>query len=240
MLKAVFFDLYGTLAGFQPSRYDIQSRACADFGITLTPEGVLHGYALADAYMAKQNALAPLRNMADGEKRQFFAEYERLVLRGSGVEVSSEQAEAIWRRVRQERYDLMAFEDARPTLTALRERGLVVGMISNMNRPAKALAEDLGLAPFLDFAVTSLEAGAEKPDPRIFHAALSKAAVQPSEAMHVGDQPASDVDGARAVGIAPVLLDRDRNHPDFTACPRIETLLELGKLVAVHTSHSAR
>ena len=51
MVKAVFFDVYNTLAGFQPSRYEIQSRACADFGIKVTPEGILTGYAVADAYM---------------------------------------------------------------------------------------------------------------------------------------------------------------------------------------------
>ena len=36
MIRAVFFDLYGTLAGFSPSRYEIQSEACADFGIEVT------------------------------------------------------------------------------------------------------------------------------------------------------------------------------------------------------------
>ena len=52
MIKAVFFDLYGTLAGFSPSRYEIQSSACADFGVSVTPEGILRGYALADAFIA--------------------------------------------------------------------------------------------------------------------------------------------------------------------------------------------
>ena len=63
MLKAVFFDLYGTLAGFCPSRYEIQSKACAQFGITVTPDGVLKGYAVADAFMAEKNACLPIREL---------------------------------------------------------------------------------------------------------------------------------------------------------------------------------
>ena len=48
MIEAVFFDLYGTLAGFSPSRYEVQSAACAEIGIDVTVQGVLNGYALAD------------------------------------------------------------------------------------------------------------------------------------------------------------------------------------------------
>ena len=59
MIRAVFFDMYGTLAGFSPSRFELQSQACADFGIRVTPEGVLKGYAAADAYMNEQNAVEP-------------------------------------------------------------------------------------------------------------------------------------------------------------------------------------
>ncbi|MBM3944016.1 MAG: HAD-IA family hydrolase [SAR202 cluster bacterium] len=231
MIKTVFFDLYGTLAGFQPTRFEIQSRAAADFGLTLTPQGVLRGYALADAYMAKQNTMKPLRAMTDGERHEFFSEYERLVLSGSGVEVTNEKAGEVWRRVRKEEYGLAPFDDVKPTLTALRERGLTLGLISNMGRRGGDLTRELGLDTFLDFAVTSLEAGAEKPDPRIFHAALDRAGVPPEQAVHVGDQLHSDIDGARGVGIHPVLLDRDGNHPGFTDCPRIESLTELTEVV---------
>ena len=231
MIRAVFFDLYGTLAGFQPSRYHIQSAACADFGIEVTPEGILKGYAMADAHMARQNAERPLRDLSSDERRMFFAEYERLVLRGCGVEVSADQALAIWRRVRQVPYDLAPYDDVVPTLDLLRSRSLVLGLISNMNRNGDELAASLGLDGHLDFAVTSGEAGAEKPDPAIFRAALERAGVEPSEAVHVGDQLTSDVDGARGAGIAPILLDRDRNHVGYTGCPRIERLNELPSLL---------
>ena len=76
----------------------------------------------------------------------------------------------------------------------------------------------------------------QKPHPPIFLAALSKAGVEPHEALHVGDQVTSDIQGARSVGINPVLLDRDGNHPGFDDCPRIETLMALPMLLPSYRS----
>ena len=119
-----------------------------------------------------------------------------------------------------------------PTLDALRSQGLTLGLISNINRDSRELIDSLDLTSRLDFAVTSVEVGSEKPHPPIFLAALSKAGAQPDEAVHVGDQIASDIDGARGVGIHPVLLDRDGNHKGIEDCPRIETMAELPELLA--------
>ncbi len=232
MILAITFDLYGTLAGFQPSRYEIQSAACDGLGVQLTPEGVLRGYALADAYMAEQSAVRPLRTRDSDGRRQFFAEYERLVLSGAGVEVTSDQAAEIWSRVRAQSYELTRFEDVLPAFDMLKGQGLTLGMISNMNTPGDELSQNLGLSPYLDFAVTSGEVGVEKPHPKIFQEALSRACVEPHEAMHVGDQLSSDIEGARAVGMSPVLMDRDGNHPDFTDVPRVESLVDLLPLVS--------
>ena len=80
MKKAVFFDLYGTLAGFSPSRYQIQSEACRGFNIGLTEGGILKGYALADQFMAEQNKTQPLRLMSDDQKLEFFSKYEQKIL----------------------------------------------------------------------------------------------------------------------------------------------------------------
>ena len=231
MIKAIFFDLYGTLAGFSPSRFEIQSKAAGDFGIKLTEQGVLSGYAAADAFMAEQSLSEPLRTLDSDGKRRFFAEYERRVLQGSGVEVDSETAAAVWRRVREIPYEMTIYADVEPTLAALRQSGLTLGVISNMNRTGEALAEDLGLTDLVDFVVTSLEVGAEKPNPAIFNTALARARVEADEAVHVGDQLTSDINGARAVGIHPVLIDRDGNHPDFGDAPRIAGLSELARVL---------
>ena len=231
MITTVFFDLYGTLAGFRPSRYEIQSEALADFGYTVTPEGILRGYHLADAFMSEQNATKPVRSLSREENRVFFAEYERRVLRGAGVEVSQDEACQIWRRIRKIDYDLALFDDTIPALETCRRMGLTVGLISNMNLSGHELAERMGLLPHLDFTITSKEVGAEKPHPLIFERALERAGARPENAVHVGDQLTSDVAGAANAGIAPVLLDRDGNHRNYTEQPRIEELSELPELL---------
>ena len=231
MITVVFFDLYGTLAGFRPSRYEIQSEALADFGITVTPDGILRGYHLADAFMSYQNATKPVRSLSREENRVFFAEYERRVLRGAGVEVSQDEAWEIWRRIRKIDYGLALFDDTIPALTTCRQMGLKVGLISNMNQNGNELADSMGLLPHIDFSITSQEVGAEKPDPLIFEHALQRAGAQPESAVHVGDQITSDVAGALNVGINAVLLDRDGNHKGYTAQPRITELTELPVLL---------
>ena len=231
MIQAVFFDLYGTLAGFQPDRFQIQSQACQQFGFEVTPEGILRGYALADAFMSEQNAVRPVRTLSSNERDEFFAEYERRVLRGCGFDVSVQKAAEVWKTVREIPYHMARYDDVLPALDLLKQQGFTLGLISNMNAPGDQLAEDMGLTPCLDLVVTSGEIGMEKPHPPIFHEALRRAGVSAAEAAHVGDQLSSDVDGARNVGIQPILLDRDRNHIGYAECPRIETLMELPSLI---------
>lgn len=227
MIKIIFFDVYGTLAGFKPSRFEIQSQACAYFGLTVTPTGVLRGYAMADEFMNRENATNSIR-LRDAEgKRKFFAEYEQLVLRACGHEVTAERAGEIFKRVRQVPYGMAPFDDVTPMLERLRKRGLTIGVISNIDRSSTELLSDLGLTEHVDIAATSGEAGAEKPDSAIFSLALRKANATAEEAVHVGDQPSSDIEGALRLGIRAVLIDRDGNHPWFDRCPRITTMADL-------------
>jgi len=227
MLKAVFFDVYGTVAGFHPSRYEVQSEACAYFDIEVTPAGILNGYAAADAYMSRQNLTNPVQMLDSQSHDLLFAEYERLVLEGSGVRVSQERALEIFRRVQGIPHDLVVFDDVVPGLDHLKSMGLTVGLISNMDRGGDELVNGLGLRDNIDFVVTSGQVGVAKPHPKIFQVALGTAGTNPDEVVHVGDQLVSDVDGAISAGIIPVLIDRDGNHENFSDCPRITTLLDL-------------
>ncbi len=234
-LRAVFFDLYGTLATFDPPREVIQGNAAAKFGLELTPEGVDRGYHLADQFMSRQNATSPLRYMSPAEQTQFFAKYEQLVLRGAGHTVDLETAAAVWKKVRSQRYTLVLCQDVIPALGRLRNAGLATGLISNVNSTGAALADSMGLSGHVDFAITSGDAGAEKPHPSIFRAALSRAGVKPTQAVHVGDQVESDVEGALAAGITPVLMDRFNGHPGYSDHARVTGMAELERhLVSMH------
>ncbi len=232
MIKAIFFDLYGTLAGFQPSRYEIQSAACVEFGVTVTPDGILRGYAAADALMAQQNAVKRIRDLDRQERIDFFSEYERLVIAGSDVDVTPELAHEIWLRIREMPYEMRCFDDVLAAMDVLKQQGLSLGLISNLDVDADEVTQNMGLTQYLDFAVTSRDVGSTKPHPPIFNAALQRSGALPDEAIHVGDQITSDIEGAMGVGINPVLLDRDGNHVGITMCPRIETMMELPGLIA--------
>jgi putative hydrolase of the HAD superfamily len=73
----------------------------------------------------------------------------------------------------------------------------------------------------LDGTVTSAEAGARKPDPAIFSAALELAGCEAAEALHVGDTEEEDVAGARAAGIRPLLIDREGRNGDISSLEQI-------------------
>jgi putative hydrolase of the HAD superfamily len=227
VIKAVFFDFYNTLGRFYPPREELQAAACGEFGIQVTPEGITLGYALADAYMAREVARLPLRRRGSQGVKDFFAEYQRLILRGVGMEVSSELALKVSARLRQLSYGFALYDDVLPTLDVLKRQGLTLALLSNNEGDISKLCDDLGLSPYLDFAINPEEAGLGKPHPAIFLDALKRAQVEPQEALHVGDQYETDVKGARDVGIHPVLLDRDGLKTHVQDCPRIEGLAEL-------------
>ena len=227
MIKAVFFDFYNTLAHFWPPVQEIQAAACREVGLFVEKEGILKGYAKADELFSRENHDRPLYLRSEEERNKFFSHYEQLILRGAGLDVSLALAESVWRIGASVPKSFSLFDDVKPTLSRLKEMGLATGVLSNLVEPLPPIVTALGIESHLDVLVTSKEVGAEKPDPRMFNAALEKVGILPQEAVHVGDQYHSDVGGARGVGINPVLLDRGNHHPEITDCPRLSTLTEL-------------
>ncbi len=227
-IKAVFFDFYGTLAGFHPPKEEVQAQAMASMGFHASREGIIQGYLEADRLMSEVNSTAsPVREMSREERLEFFARYEQLILKGAGMETDLETAGKVWAKVQAVPHDFALFYDTLPTLQVLRAKGLTVGLISNIGANATNLTAQLGLTEHLDFVVTSQDAGMEKPHPPIFRLALARASAKPEEAMHVGDSPVSDVEGARNVGIKPLLIDRDGLMSGYKGCPRITSLAEV-------------
>lgn len=112
------------------------------------------------------------------------------------------------------------FTDVLPTLAFLRGR-VRIGIVSDAQRAFfRTELAAAGLTPFIDTAVASGEHGFHKPDPRLFHLALSEIGVPAIQAVYVGDSVDRDLCGARAAGLHPVLLDRygDRG-PLLPQCP---------------------
>ncbi|MBK8341736.1 MAG: noncanonical pyrimidine nucleotidase, YjjG family [Flavobacteriales bacterium] len=58
-----------------------------------------------------------------------------------------------------------------------------------------------GISDLFQVVLTSEQAAAAKPDPRIFHKALDLAGASAGESLMVGDDPRNDIEGARGVGM---------------------------------------
>ena len=102
-----------------------------------------------------------------------------------------------------------AYRDAAPTLAELRALAVRLVCVSNWDYSLPDVLARVGLADELDGVVTSAAVGARKPDPRLFEAALEVAGCAADDALHVGDTPTEDVEGAKAAGIRALLIDRD-------------------------------
>ena len=130
---------------------------------------------------------------------------------------------------------LTLYEDAAPTLEALRLRyklGLVTNGPSRTQRPK---IEQFRLAEYLDLLIVSEEVGVAKPEPAIFQVALERLGVQPNQTLFVGDSPEFDMRGAAAAGIPFVWMNpRGEVMPADVPAPVavIERLAELVPLLA--------
>ena len=101
-------------------------------------------------------------------------------------------------------------EGARSALETLAARGVTLCVVSNtMRTPGNVLRQVLdrsGLLAPLKVLTFSDECGIRKPDPAIFHSTLRQIGVAPEDAVHVGDDPILDVEGARDAGMAVIQL----------------------------------
>jgi putative hydrolase of the HAD superfamily len=126
--------------------------------------------------------------------------------------------------VRSLRFSL--YPDALPALDALDAAGVPVAVVSNWDCSLPGVLASLGLGDRFAAVVVSAVAGARKPEPAIFRQALRRLGVAPEEALHCGDLPVADCEGARRAGVRAVLLDRSGGLA-HAACPRIASLAEL-------------
>ena len=198
-------------------------------GLHASPEKIRSGLLIADRGYFEENTLSPVQKRTPEEQAKVYTRYQRTVLTEAGVSAPEELLLKIMRRLQQlyRGMNFVLFDDVLPTLKRLKEQKLTLGLITNLNRDIGSICHQLGVESYLDFTVTSGEVGADKPQSPIFLLALERAGVNPSEAVHVGDQYKLDVIGARGVGITPILIDRSDSSPEVNDCPRMRSLTEL-------------
>jgi putative hydrolase of the HAD superfamily len=104
------------------------------------------------------------------------------------------------------------FEDALPVLDELRAAQLRIGLVSNGIRDLSEFVAHHRLD--VDAVVDSRTHGRVKPHPTIFQAALDRLGIGAADAVMVGDSLEEDIEGARALGMRAILIDREERHPD--------------------------
>ncbi len=229
MIKAVFLDWFNTLAHFEPPRHQLYRQALLESGIEISPEKIMRSILLADQYFFEENAKSPVEKRSPEEQTKVYLHYPNSILAEARVEAPRELPLQILKTVMQQFKGgaFALFDDVLSTLQAFKQQDIILGLITNLNRDVTSICRKLGLQPYLDFVVTPQEAGADKPQPAIFLAALDRARVDADQAVHVGDQYQVDVVGARGVGITPILIDRYDIPPEVSDCRRIHSLTEL-------------
>jgi putative hydrolase of the HAD superfamily len=123
------------------------------------------------------------------------------------------------------------YEDTIPALQKLRLNGYRTAIVSNLpwGSPPEAWRHELqrlGLASLVDSITLCGEVGWRKPAPQIFEAAARSLGVPCDQCTFVGDNIEWDIEGSSAVGMRPVLIDRENEHSDC-GDERISDLMEL-------------
>lgn len=134
----------------------------------------------------------------------------------------------------------VAYPDVAPALAELRTSGARLVVVSNWDVSLHAVLAQTGLTPLVDAALSSAEAGVAKPDPALFARALELVGGRAQDAWMAGDSVATDIEGALAAGVRPVLVAREggeglRSHggelPAPAGVPALPSLAGLPALV---------
>jgi HAD superfamily hydrolase (TIGR01549 family) len=235
-IDLVTFDLYDTLIELDPPRWERLATAAGKHGIAADPLVLREADRAAEDYFTIENGRLPIRDRAKPEREAFRLELMRRWLEAAGLPHDPETSRALRLAYISEfdevpdHHHYRLFADVMPALRTLRRAGLKTAVISNADDDVTVVAVHFDFAPLMDLIVTSALVGYEKPDPRTYWAALEPLEVEPSRAVHVGDQPKSDVVGARGIGMGAVLLDRYGRH-NGTELPTVGSLTELAETV---------
>jgi putative hydrolase of the HAD superfamily len=204
-LRAVVFDVDFTIARPGPDLGPEGYRRLGErYGLDLDP---------ARYEDARRAALADLHRHPElDHDEEIWVLFTQRIIEGMGGRGDTYGCAAEMTRAWEHAHHFDLFDDVLPTLDALRERGLRLGLLSNTARDLELFVQHHGLA--VDAVLTSRLHGKTKPHAAIFLRMLELLGVRPEEAAMIGDTLEDDVEGARSVGMRAVLVDRDGRYPE--------------------------
>ena len=232
-IDALFLDAGNTLVGMDLA---LVCERLAAHGIAADPADVER--AEAGARPALSRLLARGRSSEDRDTfvfhiRNAIGALPSVAARGQGGAADAAELDRIAHAVAHELKDAgtrrlwsRVLPGVPEALAALHAAGVRLAVVSNSDGSIEAGMAAVGLRDHLDAVFDSRVVGFEKPDARIFTAALARIGTKPERTAHLGDLHAVDVIGARGAGVHGVLVDPFDDWRD-DACPRTRSTAEL-------------
>lgn len=239
-VKMVTFDLYDTLVESDPQGWIRFQTALKLSGLDAELTDVMRAYTAGQRFFTVENGRLPIRDRTSADSEKFQIDLTRISLEALGSSTDDATVEEVKSNFRDDtkagkilRY--VAYDEVNDVLKRLRDQNIVTAVVSNADSDVTEFCLHMGFAEHMDIIVTSALVGWEKPDARTYLAALEPFGVPPEAALHVGDQPDSDVLGARQLGMAAALIDRYDQHVETESdAIRVSSLMKMVHLIEEH------
>jgi putative hydrolase of the HAD superfamily len=205
--RAVLFDAAGTLLLFRESVGETYRRFALDFGVDLPAtrieEAFRRVFARADPMVFPGDPAERRRSL----EREWWWRQVRSTFRAADSTARFTDFEACFDRLWNHYAGGAAWRLApgtRDALEALGRRGVRTGIVSNFDHRLPNILQELGILHYFDCVTIPAEAGAAKPDRRIFDVALARLGEISGPALYVGDRAVEDLAGVSAAGLLPI------------------------------------
>jgi putative hydrolase of the HAD superfamily len=226
-VRAVFFDAGYTLLCMEPDQETLFLQTCRNLDVAIDRSKLAQAVAVANTMLGPRPAKAIPTPFSQQSVDRFWIEYHRELLGVCAARPADvSRAEPVYRAF-SAALGWRVYDEVKPLLASIRARGLMLGVVSNWTGDLDDVLARVGLRDSFDFVLDSARIGFEKPHPDIFRQALQHARCEPGDALHVGDSPEHDVDGALACGLSALLLDRHDRYSSFDRAPRVRSLAEV-------------
>ncbi len=230
-IKAIFFDMDGTLVHIPISHEQFLSNIYQKLGLHFTIEQIKAVNKKMEKWLNEK-----FSDWTQRTRTAFIeAGYKRLKSLGAQGDLQglSEKIQDHWENFPEESNEQI-YPEVKRVLKTLREKEIILGILSNRNivHSLKSL-EKHSIKDFFQCVVSPQIAGAPKAKngPEMWKFALNKVECKPSEVVHVDDDYETGILGAIRVGIQPVLIDRIGVHSSNSDCIVIHNLTEILELL---------
>ena len=232
-IKAVLFDLDGTLRHHLPSGGEVFVEYLRSLGMNISTENKTRAEHWEHLYFASSPEIQADNEIFKDDLKAFWVNFTKRRLVALGIH----ETEAIGLAPQVSDYmgefykpEVYVPEEAFPLLTFLKTSGYVLGVVSNRDDPFQEELNKLKLDSYFQFVLAAGEVKSYKPEPLIFERALEMSGTSAQETMYIGDNYFADIVGSRRAGLMPVLYDPITLFPDAD-CTVIKSFAELPELL---------